>query len=121
MRADAVQGAQRVDIGSDAQIADGSGADQVLGAVARTAIGVDDDCPLAGKILEQSRANRLHDLADGARVVVGRHSDEDVYFADVDQLADKIVGEGSGFWQSSSRVETLLATSLNQILLNLNQ
>ena len=68
----------------------------------RAAIDVDDDLALARKEFQQSGAHRLHHLTHGPRVVMRRHADNDVHFADVNQLANEIVGKYAYFGQISS-------------------
>src|SRR5689334_6709049 len=94
-----MQGPQRVDIRSNAQVAYRRRTYQILGAVPGTAIGINNDRPLARKVLQQPSPDRLHHLPDRVAVVVSWHSDEDVHFADIDQLTDEVIGKDGGFWQ----------------------
>jgi len=58
----------------------------------RSAIGVDDYDAFAGKAFENAGLNGVEDGLDGFGVVMGGEADEDVDLADVDELAEKIVG-----------------------------
>jgi hypothetical protein len=42
-------------------------------------------------MLQQSRADRLYDLANGFSIVVSWQADNDIHLADIDQLAKEIV------------------------------
>ena len=84
------------------QIADGSGANQFLAAIARAPIRINDDCPQPGEVFQQTGTDRLHDLTHRLRVVVGRNTDEDVDLADVNQLTKKIIRENGFFGQNAS-------------------
>src|SRR5438270_12773612 len=68
--ADAMQCAQRVQVGSGAEMANSGGPDQALGAIARAPVRVDDYRPLAWKILQQSGTDCLNYLSDAFAVVV---------------------------------------------------
>src|SRR5258708_24399987 len=91
LRADAVRRAQSVHIGRNIGVADRGRADQVLGAVIRSAVGVDNDRARPRKILQQPRTHRLHHRPHRLAVVIGGHGDQNVHLANVDQLADKII------------------------------
>ena len=90
-RADAVQGAQGVQVGGVLQIVDRSSADQVRSLIARAAIGVHDYRAFPGKILQQAGTDGLHHLTDGGGIVVGGHTYKNVRLTDVDQLAKKLI------------------------------
>ncbi len=76
-------------------VVDGSAANQVRSLIARATVGVHDDRTFAGEIFQQAGADGLHDLADGGGIVVGRHTDENVRLADVNQLAKKLIGKNA--------------------------
>ena len=80
-----------LNVGGVLQVVDGSAANQIGSLVSRAAVGVDDYRAFAGKIFQQSGTNGLHHLTDGGGVVVGRHTDENVRLADVNQLAKKLI------------------------------
>ncbi len=100
-RADAVQSAQGVNVGRDLGVIDGGAPDQIRGLIARAAIGVDDYGAFAGEKLQQSSTDGLHDLANRGGIVVGRHTDEDVSLADVNQLAQKLICQNAFLGQIS--------------------
>jgi len=75
---------------------------EFLGAVARAAIGVDNDRPSAREILQQASPDGLHHLSDGCGIVVRGHADDDIYFTDIHQLTDEIIGKDGCFRQNYS-------------------
>jgi hypothetical protein len=74
-------------------------AHKLLRTIARATVGVDDDGTRAREVAQQSCPHRLHHLSDGTRVVVRWHTDHQVHFPDVNQLADEIVGQNGCFGQ----------------------
>src|SRR5947208_13955086 len=84
--ADAMQSAESIDVRDMLQIADGSGANQFLAAIARAPVRVDDNGALPGKVFQQTGTDRLLDLTDRLRVVVRRHADEVVVITEVNQI-----------------------------------
>src|SRR5439155_16018437 len=99
---DAMQSAQSIDVRGMLQIADGSGANQFLAAIARAPVRIYDDGPLPGKVFQQTGTDRLHDLTDRLRVVVRWHAGEDVDLSDVNQFTKKIIRENGFFGQNAS-------------------
>ena len=97
-----MQSAESIDVRGMLQIADGSGANQFLAAIARAPVRVDDDGALPGEVFQQTGTDRLHDLTDRLRVVVRRHADEDVDLTDVNQFTKKIIRENGFFGQNAS-------------------
>src|SRR5947199_9700468 len=81
-----MQSAESIDVRGMLQIADGSGANQFLAAIARATVRVDDDGALPGEVFQQTGTDRLHDLTDRLRVVVRRHADENVDLTDLNQF-----------------------------------
>ena len=90
-----MQSTQGVNVARNLEVVDRGTSYQVRGLVARATVGVDDYGALAGKILQQSGTNGLHYVADGRGIVIGRHADEDVRLADVNQLAQKLIGKNA--------------------------
>src|SRR6266576_6309843 len=84
-----------MNIGGNAGIVDGGSADKVGSLIARAAVGIDDYGALTREILQQSGTDGLHDRADGRGVIVGRHTNEDVRLADVNQLAKKLISQNA--------------------------
>ncbi len=97
-----MQSAESIDVRGMLQIADGSGANQFLAAIARATVRVDDDGALPGEVFQQTGTDRLHDLTDRLRVVVRRHPDKNVDLTDVDQFTKKIIRENGFFGQNAS-------------------
>src|SRR5207248_8734707 len=100
--ADAMQSAESIDVRGMLQIADGSGANQFLAAIARATVRVDDDGALPGEVFQQTGTDRLHDLTYRLRVVVRRHADENVDLTDVNQFTKKIIRQNGFFGQNAS-------------------
>jgi hypothetical protein len=65
----------------------------------RSTIGINDYGALAGKALENAGLNRLDDGFNRLGIVVRRQAYDDIYLADVDELAKKIIGEKGLFRQ----------------------
>src|SRR5947207_14859882 len=81
--ADAMQSAESIDIRDMLQIADRSGANQFLAAIARAPVRVDDNGALPGKVFQQTGTDRLPDLTDRLRHVVRPHAHADVALPDL--------------------------------------
>ena len=96
---DTVQRAQCADIGRNIGIADRSSADQVLRAITRSAIGIDDDRSRPRETLQQPCTHRLYDLSHRLTMVVGGHSDQNVHLANIDQLTDEVIRKYACFGQ----------------------
>src|SRR6266403_1658865 len=60
---------------------------------------VQNNHPLANKVLPQAFLDGLQGLSDGRSIVVGRNADQEVDLADAHELAKKIVGEKTLFSQ----------------------
>src|SRR5450755_3792670 len=90
-----------MNVGNLANVADGGSRDQFGSSVARSAVGVDDRHPFARKALQNAGLNGLHDRADGLRIVVGGQAHQDVHFADVNELAKKIVAKDAFLSQAA--------------------
>src|SRR5664279_162331 len=93
LRADGVQGTQRLNPAGVAHIVDGCGTDNVASGVARTGIGVEYGSALSREILKEAFANHLDNLTDGFGMVVGVQTHKNVDFANADELAEKIIGK----------------------------
>ena len=123
-RADAVQGAQGVQVSRVLQVVDGSAADQIRSLIARATVGVDDDRAFAGKIFQQAGTDGLHHLTDGGGIVVGRHTDKNVRLTDVNQLAKKLIRKNAFLGQILPPVTVQMPVSVQswlQILRRRNQ
>ncbi len=86
-----MQRAERIQTGGRAHVIDRNARDQLRSAIARTPIGINDHSSLAGKSLQNATLNRLDDRTDRLGVIVSGQAHKDIYFADIDQLAKKIV------------------------------
>jgi hypothetical protein len=85
-----VERAQRWQIRANGVI-NGRCAHEFPRAVARPAIGIDDYRASAGKVLQQARAHVLHHLSHGSSIIVSGHSNHNVHFANVNQLAYELI------------------------------
>jgi len=99
-RTDAGQSAQSIQLGRTLHVIDRGSSDYLARAVLRSSVHVEDDCALAGKILQQSIANPLYRFSNGLGIVVRRHTNQQVHFANADQLAKKIIGKNRALVQS---------------------
>ena len=97
--ADRVQRAERVHIRGPTHIIDGNASDQFGSAVARSSVGIDDDCSLSRKSAEDAASNRVDDRIHSLGIIVSGQADKDVHLADIDQLAKKIIGKKISVFQ----------------------
>ena len=75
------------------KITDGKFGDQFPSAIVRSSVGINDDRPLPGKTAEDAVSNRSHDRSHSFRIVMGGQADKNVGLANVNELAEKIVGK----------------------------
>ena len=87
------------------QVTDGGCPNQVLGAVFRSSVRINDRRPLPREIFQQAHADRLNQRADSARVVVGVYPNQDVHLTDVDQFTKKIIRKNGFFGQEYVSLE----------------
>src|SRR6266498_566760 len=81
-----------MEIRADGVIDRGS-AHQFTSTVARTSVGIDNHGARPWEILQQSRTHTLHDLSNRSSVIVRGHSNQNVHFANINQLANELVGK----------------------------
>jgi hypothetical protein len=75
------------------QVVDRDARDQFGSAITRPSIDIDDHGSLSGKPAQDAALNGVDDRPDSFGVIVSGQAHEDVYFANVDQLAKKIIRE----------------------------
>ena len=90
---------KRINFGRAPHVIDGGTDYQFRSPVLRSAIGINDYGSFAGKALENSCLNGPDDGLNGLGIVMGRQADQDVDFADVDELAKKIIRQERLFRQ----------------------
>jgi hypothetical protein len=81
------------------QIVDRGCRDYIPCAVLRSSVRVYDDHALPGEILEESNSNGLYNFSDGRGIVMRRHTDKQVHFANADQFANEIVAKNACLFQ----------------------
>src|ERR1019366_4168868 len=86
-----VQSAERIQIGGWACVVDRNAPDQIGSAVTRPPIDINDRGSLPGKPAQDAALNGMDDRPDSFGVIVSGQAHQDVYFADVHQLAKKII------------------------------
>jgi hypothetical protein len=84
-----------MEVSGNLSVADGRSSNQVRSLIAGAAVGVYDDSAFAGEIFQQAGPDGLHNLADRSCIVVSRHTDKNVRFANVNQLAQKLIGKNA--------------------------
>ena len=84
-----MRSAYRLEAGRD--VIDRDARDQFGSAIARPPIGINDHGSLSGKSAQDAALNGVDDGPDSFGVIVSGQAHEDVHFADVDQLAKKII------------------------------
>jgi hypothetical protein len=104
-------------------VVDRSCRDDIARAVLRSSVGVYDDDAFPGEILQKSSANRLDGLSDSLGIVVCRQTDEQVYFANADEFAKKIIRKNTCLVQTKplSHLAQIFTSSLLHIRRKRNQ
>ena len=90
-----MDGAQGAGGKQASEVRDGGVPDGFRGSVRGPSVGVDEHDALAREILDQPQLNGIDHLLDGAAIVEGGNSHEDIHFAHSGELANKLVGEKS--------------------------
>jgi hypothetical protein len=94
-----MQSAKCVKIGGRSRVVDRDARHQFGSAIARAPIGIDDYGSLARKAAENTISNGVDDRTDSLGIIVSGQAYKNIHFADVNQLAKKLIRKKSFIFQ----------------------